>query len=79
MASSNHEDDDLGLPPDDPASFLDRLDAEPGEGLPEATSRSAPYFDREEIDALVNLVLDEELARLEEAESPEEEDLKEGA
>ena len=76
MASSNDEDDDLGLPPDDPAFFLDRLDAEPGEGLPGASSSSAPYFDREEIDALVNLVLDEELARLEE-ETPEDEGLEE--
>lgn len=73
MAFPHDEDDDLGLPPDDPASFLDRLDAEPGEGLPDAGSSSPPYFDREEIDALVDLVLDEELARLEEAERPEAE------
>jgi hypothetical protein len=78
MASSKDEDDDLGLPPDDPAWFLDRLDAEPGERLPDARSSPAPYFDREEIDALVNLVLDEELARLED-ETPDEEDPKEDA
>jgi hypothetical protein len=72
MASSNDEDNDLGLPPDDPAYFLDRLDAEPGERLPDARF-SAPYFDREEIDALVNLVLDEELARLEDGIPDEEE------
>lgn len=78
MASSNDEDDDLGLPPNDPAFFLDRLDAELGEGLPGAIS-APPYFDREEIDALVNLVLDEELARLEDAERPDEEDPEEGA
>lgn len=78
MTSSNDEDDDLGLPPDAPVSFLDALDAEPGEGLPEATPKSPPDFDQEEIDALVNLVLDEELARLEEAERADEGDLKEG-
>ncbi|HYO12130.1 MAG TPA: hypothetical protein VE685_02925 [Thermoanaerobaculia bacterium] len=77
MASSNHEDDDLVLPPDDPSSFLDWLDAEPGERLPNASSSSAPYFDGEEIDALVNLVLDEELARLEETETPADESLEE--
>ena len=35
--SSPPDEEDLGLPADDPAAFLDRLDAEPGEGLPDET------------------------------------------
>lgn len=66
--SSPPDEEDLGLPADDPAAFLDRLDAEPGEGLPDELPTDLPPLSREEIEVLVNLVLDEELEQLEEGE-----------
>jgi hypothetical protein len=65
------EEDDPGVPPEDLTAFLDRLEAELGMELPEAVAVPPPPLSGEEIDELVNQVLDEELARLEEAESRE--------
>jgi hypothetical protein len=66
MMNSSMDEEDFGLPTDDPAAFLDRLEAEPGEELPNGLPTSLPPLSREEIEELVNLVLDEELERLEE-------------
>jgi hypothetical protein len=70
MMNLSTDEEDLGLPTDDPLAFLDRLEAEPGEGLPEELPTTLPPLSREEIDELVNQVLDEELGRLEEERRP---------
>jgi len=56
--------EELEIPPDDAASFLDRLDSDlddldAGEHPP-----TGPPVSRREIDELVDRVLDEEVARL---------------
>ena len=66
MTSLSPDEEDHVFAADDAAAFLDQLEAEPGEGLPDELPTSLLPLSREEIDVLVNLVVDEELERLKE-------------
>jgi hypothetical protein len=56
--------EELEIPPDDSASFLDRLDSDLDDLGGGDHPPTGPPLSRREIDELVDRVLDEEVARL---------------